>query len=58
MRRNDVVCTGTRLATGYLSCSECNRAMRLDEHDVQGFRERLADAVTRVDMLLDGHSPE
>jgi len=26
--------------------------MRLDEHDVQGFRERLADAISRVDALL------
>ena len=35
-----------------VSCSECNRAMRLDEDDVEGFRERLADALARVDSLL------
>ena len=39
-----------------VSCSECNRAMRLDEHDVRRFRERLADASTRVDALLGGPS--
>ena len=27
-----------------VSCSECNRAMRLDEYDLDGFRERLKDA--------------
>jgi len=35
-----------------VSCSECNRAMRLDEYEVEGFREGLADAVLRVDALL------
>jgi hypothetical protein len=30
--------------------------MRLDEHDLQGFRERLADAITRVNALLGGSS--
>jgi len=35
-----------------VSCSGCNRAMRLDEDDVLGFRERLADAIARVDSLL------
>ena len=35
-----------------VTCSECNRAMRLDEDDVEGFRERLADALARVDSLL------
>jgi hypothetical protein len=40
-----------------VSCSECNRAMRLDEHDLHGFRERLADAMTRVDALLSDLSP-
>jgi hypothetical protein len=30
--------------------------MRVDEHDVQGFRERLEDAITRVDALLGGPS--
>src|SRR6476659_7501796 len=41
-----------------VSCSECNRALRLDEYDLQGFRQRLADAMTRVDALLGGPSPE
>jgi len=31
-----------------VSCSECNRAMRLDEVDLDGFRERLKDATARV----------
>jgi len=39
-----------------VSCSECNRAMRLDEYEVEGFRERLADAVLRVDALLGNRS--
>jgi len=39
-----------------VSCSECNRAMRLDEDDVDGFCERLADAISRVDALLRGPS--
>ena len=37
-----------------VSCSECNRAMRLDEDDLDGFRERLKDAIARVDALLGG----
>jgi len=41
-----------------VSCSECNRAMRLDEDDLDGFRERLADAMARVDALLGGPSPD
>jgi len=41
-----------------VSCSECNRAMRLDAHDLQGFRERLIDAMTRVDALLGATSPD
>jgi len=41
-----------------VSCSECNRAMRLDEDDVDGFRERLTDAMARVDALLGGPSPD
>jgi len=40
-----------------VSCSECNRAMRLDEEDLDGFRERLKDAMERVDALLGGSSP-
>ena len=40
-----------------VSCSECNRAMCLDEDDFGGFRERLADAMARVDALLGGSSP-
>ena len=40
-----------------VSCSECNRAMRLDEHYVEGFRERLADAIARVDALVGYRSP-
>ena len=31
-----------------VSCSECNRVMRLDEVDLDGFRERLKDATARV----------
>jgi len=30
--------------------------MRLDEDDLDGFRERLADAMARVDALLGGPS--
>jgi len=37
-----------------VSCSECNRAMRLDESDVRDLRGRLANAATRVDALLGG----
>jgi len=36
-----------------VSCSECNRAMRLDE-DLDGFRERLKDAIDRVKALKNG----
>jgi hypothetical protein len=35
-----------------VSCSECNRAMRLDEVDVGRLSERLRDTVVRVDALL------
>ena len=41
-----------------VSCSECNRATRLDEYEVKGFRERLADAITRVNALLGSHQSE
>ena len=41
-----------------VSCSECNRAMRLDEDELEGFRERLADALSRVDVLLGDPSPD
>ena len=34
-----------------VSCSECNRAMRLDEYDLDGFSERLKDAIARVGVL-------
>ena len=37
-----------------VSCSECNRAMRLDEEDLDGFRERLKDAIARVEALKNG----
>ena len=37
-----------------VSCSECNRAMRLDEDDLDGFRERLKDAIARVEALKSG----
>ena len=40
------------------SCSECNRAMRLDEDDVDGFRERLPDSMARLEALLGGPSPD
>jgi Zn ribbon nucleic-acid-binding protein len=35
-----------------VSCSECHRAMRLDEDVVQGFRERLKDTMMRMNALL------
>ena len=41
-----------------VSCSECNRAMRLDEVDLDGFRERLADAIARVEALQNGPPPK
>src|SRR6476659_7272036 len=41
-----------------VSCSECNRAMRLDEDDLDGFRGRLKDAIERVEALKDGHRSE
>ena len=41
-----------------VSCSECNRAMRLDEVDIDGFRERLEDAIARVEALKDGAAPK
>ena len=37
-----------------VSCSECNRGMRLDEDDLDGFRERLKDATARVEALKNG----
>ena len=37
-----------------VSCSECNRAMRLDEYDLDGFGERLKDAIARVGALQNG----
>ena len=37
-----------------VSCSECNRAMLLDEHDLYGFSERLKDAIARVEVLKNG----
>ena len=41
-----------------VSCSECNRAMRLDEVDLDGFRERLKDAIARVEALQNGPPPK
>ena len=37
-----------------VSCSECNRRMRLDEDDLDGFRERLKEATARVEALKNG----
>ena len=37
-----------------VSCSECNRGMRLDEDDLDGFRQRLKDATARVEALKNG----
>ena len=37
-----------------VSCSECNRAMRLDEYDLDGFGERLNVAIARVEALKNG----
>ena len=41
-----------------VSCSECNRAMRLDAYDVNGFRERLRDAIARVEALKNDPPPK
>ena len=37
-----------------VSCSECNRAMRLDQYGLEGFRGRLEDAIARVKALKNG----
>ena len=41
-----------------VSCSACNRAMRLDAYDVNGFRERLRDAIARVEALKNDPPPK
>ena len=41
-----------------VSCSECNRTMSLDEDDLDGFRERLKDAIARIDALVGGRTTD
>ena len=37
-----------------VSCSECSTSMHLTEDDLRGFLSQLADAMVRIDRLVDG----